>query len=54
MKLPDFRAWAENIILIARQNGTANEEIALALEQAYKQGYYIAMQKAAEGNYKGD
>ncbi len=42
---PDFRTWAENIILAARENGTAQEEIEQALEQAFGQGYSLGLNK---------
>jgi hypothetical protein len=38
ISLPDFRTWAENIITMARQFGTAQNEIERALEQAFNQG----------------
>lgn len=42
---PDFREWAENIVLIARDHGTAQEEIEKALEQAFNQGYHLGLNK---------
>ena len=39
----DFKTWAEHIILIAQENGTAHEEIERALEQAYNQGYHLGL-----------
>lgn len=36
--LPDFRTWAENIVLLAQTYGTAREEIEKALEQACNYG----------------
>lgn len=42
---PDFRQWAENITMVARQFGTAHEEIERALEQSFDQGYHLGLNK---------
>lgn len=41
----DFKTWAENIMIIAQCNGTAQEEIECALEQAFNQGYSLGLNK---------
>lgn len=43
MNKPDFKTWAENIVLMATAHGTAHEEIERALEQAYNQGYHLGL-----------
>ncbi len=43
MTMIDFKTWAEHIILVAQENGTAHEEIERALEQAYNQGYHLGL-----------
>ncbi len=43
MTKPDYKTWAETIILMARDHGTAQEEIERALEQAYNQGYHLGL-----------
>jgi hypothetical protein len=43
MTKPDFKTWAENIVLTAQTNGSAHEEIELALKQAYTQGYHLGL-----------
>lgn len=43
MTKPDFKIWAENIILVVQRYGTAQESIETALEQAYNQGYYLGL-----------
>jgi hypothetical protein len=45
MTQPDFRIWAENIITMARQFGTAQDEIERALEQAFQQGVDLGSRK---------
>lgn len=39
----DFKTWAEDIVLLARENGNAQEEIERALKHAYNQGYSIGL-----------
>lgn len=43
MTKPDFKTWAENIVLLAQAHGTAREEVEKALEQAYNQGYSLGL-----------
>lgn len=43
MTKPNFKVWAENIVLLATAHGTAHEEIERALEQAYGQGYSLGL-----------
>lgn len=43
MTKPDFKTWAENIVLLAQAHGTAREEVEKALEQAYDQGYHLGL-----------
>lgn len=43
MNKPDFKIWAENIVLMAHTYGTAYEEIERALEQSYDQGYHLGL-----------
>jgi len=40
---PDFRTWAENIVLLAQAHGTGTEEIERALMQSYDQGYHFGL-----------
>ena len=40
---PDFKHWADNIVLIAQAHGNAREEIGQALEAAFKQGYSLGI-----------
>lgn len=47
---PDFRTWAENIITMARQFGTAQDEIERALQSAFEQGYYLGKRKSVSEN----
>jgi len=43
MTNPDYRTWADNIVLLAQEHGTAREEIEHALEAAFKQGYSLGL-----------
>ncbi len=43
MTKPDFKEWADNIVLLAQTHGTAREEIENALKQAYEQGYSLGL-----------
>lgn len=43
MNKPDFKTWAENIVLMAQAHGTAREEIERALEQSFNQGYSLGL-----------
>ena len=45
MTEPDFTVWAEHIVVMSRENGTAQEEIKVALEQAYRQGFHLGKQE---------
>ena len=43
--MPDFRTWADNILTISRQLGTAQDEIEDALTEAFNQGYHLGLNK---------
>lgn len=43
MNKPDFKTWADNIVLSVRYDGAAREQIEQALEQAYNQGYHLGL-----------
>lgn len=52
ISLPDFKTWAENIINMARQFGTAQDEIERSLEQAYNQGIALGRRQYSGENYQ--